>query len=593
MVVVVVMAGLLVVGDAAATALRVTLTSVTGKVERLSPTLTADGQRQPPPRVIRVREELTVTSAASGSAPLTDGVTVARWLPRHATVQSVRQRHLNDSVRRAPLGKLPWRLDNHSEALEWTAQGSGASVLMFSVVYTLTDAVLPVQASPYEALAVVKLMWPLLLGASASVGPTAAAAPSNQGPPPTAVTAGCNITLEVAQWESGDGQHVLCGERPFALYSKSGYAIRSASSCHVCPVRHHRKGHRAAPLDDECSRFTTSRVAKKGLHVAFGAGPTGAGASAWVIQLVSGTHLQELALRAPPQTAYCRQLMHNQHVSWVEQFVGDVTYPLKVVFMVVPVAMLGMLLAVTLARRFAIIGAVAAVVSNLVDIALIGAAGVFPTCSVAVAGRGYGVGDMVALAMLYAVSAVAFWGIDKMVSERFALPDSIAKYHMARWGPAVSSGMPAWLPLPLAAGLLYIAGILWWATELVSGGDMLSVVVVVMNAVQWLPILRALKEAIAARRQTGGPCMPVLRASFVLWLVEPIAVLYLLVVDPATAVLLAGAAVLAGASTSLFSNRAAATGRAQSLFDSVQEESTRRLSRLRPKQRALLQMASA
>lgn len=561
------------------------VTKIAGTVEKLAP----DGLKHFETRQVRVKEEITVST--SSDAMSSADVSVARWLPLRAIPQSVRRIHPTDSMksRRGAPSKIAWRLDNHSGILSWNCPVDGSASWTFSVTYAVSNAVLPVPSSPYQGIFLASVRWPIRLGvvAMSKTDATSMATALDTASSASSLV-DCNVSLSVNQWDPVR-QFVLCGQRPFAMYSRSGYAIRSESGCHACPLLSRRRGSDLA--EESCSRLGTQI---NGRLVAQLDSTADTKVSAWMVTLFAGTEREEVAVAAPSRTAYCRRLMHHQSVEWIEQFVGDLAYPVKVLVTVIPVAMLTMVAAVVLARRFLLVGLVAAVGSNIVDLLLISASGVFPTCSVAVAGAGLGIGDVLALGMYYAVSGGAFWYVDKMVSERFVLPESIGQFHVARWGPTLARKMPSWMPLPLAVGLVYFMTLLTWATELFSMTEAFGVAAVILNVALWLPVLKALKQIIAIRTQGGGPAVTALRVGFVLWLVEPILLLYLGATNPASAAWLAGTATILGV---IVSRSGAEYGTPQftpptPLGDPAQLESLKRLSRLRPKQRALLQGAT-
>lgn len=386
-----------------------TVVESVGTVERMAHTGGQGGDpMRPPLALIKVREEVVVVLAEESDGGAHGAVDVARWLPG-STVLSVRE--LQPSGERAsPRGsKLAWRMDNQTGAdgfLRWTSPSVnvGASrERRFSLVYTVPGAVMPLPTSPYQGLALVQVRWPLTVVAIAASGDTA----TTEVDAATASTITSN--LHRSKWHSGaisvaihvrvwdpSVQRVLCGQRPTALYSRSGFAIRSGSGCHACPLARgeewrERGVARVSDDGEGCQRLVNNVTSTIDggfqMHATPSAQLSGSNASVWVMEMTVGTELSGVGFASPSRTEYCLRLIHDQDVSFTERFIGDIVYPLKVLVFVVPAATVGMIMVVRLGRGSTLAGFVVAVGSNFVDFGLLGAAGVFPSCSAAVSGK--------------------------------------------------------------------------------------------------------------------------------------------------------------------------------------------------------------
>lgn len=119
-------------------------------------------------------------------------------------------------------------------------------------------------------------------------------------------------------------------------------------------------------------------------------------------------------------------------------------------------------------------------------------------------------------------------------------------------------------------------------------------VAVVINGLQWVPVLRVLKASIDVCRQSGQPVLA-RRIGFGLWLFEPFIMMYVLFTSylPTATVL---GVVVAAVGTAILREDPAKTATSpapSSPLDTVLAESARRINRLRPKHRALLLDAGA
>eukprot|EP00041_Stephanoeca_diplocostata_P012465 m.208480 g.208480 ORF g.208480 m.208480 type:complete len:375 (-) comp18967_c0_seq6:33-1157(-) len=283
------------------------------------------------------------------------------------------------------------------------------------------------------------------------------------------------VGVMLKNWEASSHQ-MLCGARPLAVYSKSGQEIKGGKSCYVCPVRSRRvarvktKGMpRCAKLHMETHANATSSTST---HVAF-TEPLAALATAapgtprlWQLVATVGVVSEHDAIVSPERGATCQAILYDQDASRMRQFVGDLTYPFKVLFIGMPVGLVAMLLVVS-SMKF--VGPLAApfiaLASNLTDAFFLGATAVFPVCSVATSGHHVGVLDIVILGIVYACCAKIFIEVDRVLGHRFPLPQAVGMFHARVWIPKLAERMPSWMSLAVPAGTLYA----WYALFSIGG----------------------------------------------------------------------------------------------------------------------------
>lgn len=202
--------------------------------------------------------------------------------------------------------------------------------------------------------------------------------------------------------------------------------------------------------------------------------------------------------------------------------------------------------------------------------------------------------DIHAYGIRYIICGVAFWFADSTVAKQFPLPESVVRFHVTRWWPALDSRMPDWCPLWVAIATLYVSVLLGWATAILSLTEVVLLIAVVINGLQWVPVLRVLKASIDVRRQSGQPVLA-LRIRFGLWLCEPFVMMYILFTSNLPAATVLGVVVAAVGTVVLREDPAktATSPAPSSPLDAVLAESARRINRLRPKHRALLLDAGA
>lgn len=315
----------------------------------------------------------------------------------------------------------------------------------------------------------------------------------------------------------------------------------------------------------------------------------------WDLQIYTASDIVGARLVSEHRVAKCQRLLLDQQVPFIAEFVAELTYPVKVLFLVVPIAMFTMIVGIFLAQRMAGLGIVLALTSNLFDAAVIGATAVFPVCSAATAGGALSFGDVLALIVYYAACGAAFLQIDRAISSRFPLPPTVSAYHVRQWWPVATARAPRLLPLPLAFGALFGWCLLCHTTQLLHESEWLQICLCALAMTQVPSMMETLKGAISqSQKERRSRVTAILRAAFVAWMLHPLLLLYLLFTDLSAAgtesmLAIAVACAIHIGLTGLKSQDVDRFGMGplRSPGDSQRIHASL-LARLRPKQRALL-----
>lgn len=205
------------------------------------------------------------------------------------------------------------------------------------------------------------------------------------------------------------------------------------------------------------------------------------------LEVMYGYMQQDAAVLPADRIATCRSLMYAQTSFHPLHFFVEISYPLKVLFILVP---LGTFL-LYFGTRFLCSNAssstalLVAAVMILSDMILIGGAFLYPLCSVAVGGYGFTFMDWAFLLGMNGLFLFLFFQLDAFLAKRITLPPAFSQFYAKACLPALNNALPVWLPVPVLLVLFYAWTILYMTLDFVYLNEMfvLTAIILVVSAV--------------------------------------------------------------------------------------------------------------